>query len=361
MAAREGMRPLATVGRVKRSHRREFDGYIRRVSIGSFRLNGKRFRRLSLTIPGRGCSTDTCAMCPLPNFGKQDLNPDRLLAALSLELKRLHNQFEMLSIYVDGSYYAPSEVDPHLRKAIEVEVRKHQVAVYNVETLPSLFDPVELDRTRASTGAHLLVNVGVQSFNADIRKYCVGSPFAQTHVDRMLKVWRDSDVSLRVYLLFKPPFLSEREAMCDLQESVAFSLDQGFDIISVNPCKVAQGTLLEELFSRGYCRVPHLYSIAVTLAGSRFLERVHVELPGSGGCPGDVAVPHICPICAYPWLQGNAQLELDAAAPTCWLSHMQEEPKGDWEERVQAFWQSGGPREGRVTTHRHRAPSARYE
>lgn len=279
-------------------------------------------------------------MCPLPDFGSGNPSPAGLLDAVAAEIDSASRKPDMLSLYNDGSYYAPSEFVPELRRDLERLVRDHDISLFNIETLPCFFDPRAIEETRERTAAQVLVSVGVQSFDPDVRRHCIGSPFSQRHLDRMLNAVQRRSLLIRIYLLFKAPFLSEWEAMEDLGGSLAAGLASGAAIISVNPCKVARGTVLEHVHRHALYRPPHLHSIAKVLGDVDRRDgdaRISVEMPYYGGCPGDIALPHQCDLCAHlahVLPHGQSPTSGD---PACWSQHMKLEPTGAWKGRREKF------------------------
>ncbi len=72
------------------------------------------------------------------------------------------------------------------------------------------------------------------------------------------------NMELRTYLLFKPPFLSEKRAIGDMIDSIRKVKDLGTDI-SVNPMNIQKNTMVEHLWKTGMYRLPSLYGLATIL------------------------------------------------------------------------------------------------
>ena len=331
---------IAVLSRSLRERSRSSTELVRNRHFGEFHVGTRTYDRLCLTIRAAGCSVPSCTMCPLPDFGAGVSPSNDLLDAVATEIDKAPRKPEMLSLYNDGSYYAPTELAPEVRHGLEDLVRQHDVSLFNVETLPSFFDAHAIDKTRERTRAELLINVGVQSFDAEIRGRCIGSPFTKRHLERTLETAQQASLLLRIYLLFKAPFLNEGEAMQDLQRSLKAGMSSGAAIVSVNPCKVASGTVLEQAYRQGLYRAPHLHSVATVLRQLNRLRegtQITVEMPGHGGCPGDVALPHTCDRCAFLegfLATGDAPPDGD---PDCWAEHLALEPAGSWKQRADVF------------------------
>ena len=308
---------------------------LRSERVDDFVLEGRTLRRLTVLIPSGGCSTPTCTMCPLPNLAYRASHDD--LAQFVAEALERAGDVEMLSIYNDGSYFSPREIPVDTRRSLESLVRESDVEWFNVESLPSLIDEGLLTETSTNTNAKLLLNIGVQSGDSVIRDRCVGSPFRDVDLDRAFEAAEASGARLRTYLLFKPPFLNEFEAMEDLRGSLDRVAHPSVAIVSVNPCKVAAGTVLQEIYAAGLYRPPHLFSISRVLATGGAGRNVQVEWPTKGTCPGDVDIPHVCKICFDSLDALGSNRERPIVVPNCWHEYLNKEPRESWIERLRVF------------------------
>ena len=102
---------------------------------------------------------------------------------------------------------------------------------------------------------------------------------------------------MKAYLLFKPLFLSEREAVDDMKTSFADTVPFA-DIISMNPCTVQRNTELEYYWKRGAYRPPYLWSVLSLLS----VAPIHVTCDPLGG--GQKRGPHNCGKCDYDIVKG---------------------------------------------------------
>lgn len=334
------MKAIGQSGHIIRDLQRTISKPIRRSVYDKFTWLNNSINRLSLTVPGRGCRSDTCVMCPLPSYTNTNYTNEIIFQAIKRNIETYKGKIDMLSLYNDGSYYDFSEFDFELRIAIEELVAINDISIFNVETLPSKFPEEEIVETIKRTKATLLINVGLQSSNYDIRKYCIGSPFTESHLSTMMRIKKRHNLKLRGYLLFKPPFLSEYEAILDLGNSIKYCIESKYDIISINPCKVAKGTLLEYLYNNNFYTLSHYFSIAKVLSEMAEINSVRVEMPSSNGCPGDIALPHICKKCSSIWENGKIDKSF-TYSPSCWDIHMEREHNSNrWQDSVEKFWKS---------------------
>jgi radical SAM enzyme (TIGR01210 family) len=84
---------------------------------------------------------------------------------------------------------------------------------------------------------------------------------------------KDAGARLRAYVLLKPPFLTEAEAIDDASEAASAAVEAGADVVSVNPVNIHGETLVDFLHYRGEYEPPWLWSVVDVL------ERASSALP----------------------------------------------------------------------------------
>jgi len=86
---------------------------------------------------------------------------------------------------------------------------------------------------------------------------------------------RENDIALRVFVLVKPPFLDETEALHWTQRSVDFAFDCGATVVSLIPTRLGNGAL-ETLAARGEFSPPKLATLEAALDYGIGLKRARV-------------------------------------------------------------------------------------
>ena len=106
--------------------------------------------------------------------------------------------------------------------------------------------------------------VGLETTNDAIREKSIdkGNTFAD--FKQAAEIAHKAGVSIKAYLMMKPLFLTEREAMDDMQKSIA-EVAPYADMISMNLCTVQGKTELEQYWQRGSFRPPYLWSAVKVL------------------------------------------------------------------------------------------------
>ena len=118
----------------------------------------------------------------------------------------------------------------------------------------------------------------------------------------------DIGASVRTYLLLKPPYLTERQAIEDAVDS-AIAVDELSDTISINPVNVQRGTEVENLWKRSLYRPPWLWSLIEVLQRSGHVCQSRLMSSPSGG--GSRRGVHNCRNCDKPILEKLSRFSLD--------------------------------------------------
>jgi radical SAM enzyme (TIGR01210 family) len=166
--------------------------------------------------------------------------------------------------------------------------------------------------------------MGLETSDDRIREKCIGKGFFFSDFIRAARQAKDSGAGVKAYLLMKPLFLTEKEAIGDMKSSIRDALCHA-DLISMNPCTVQHNTELEHYWKLGAYRPPYLWSVLFALQDAP----VHVTCDPVGG--GRKRGPHNCGTCDKEIVKGirdysliadrdliGALLDLDCACKNEW-------------------------------------------
>jgi len=198
----------------------------------------------------------------------------------------------LIKIYTSGSFLDEREVPAQTRRAIADTFADRDRIV--VESLP---DFVEDDRVAdfVDAGLETDVAVGLETATDRVRHDCVNKYFDFADFEAACEAAREAGAGIKAYLLMKPPFLTESEAVEDMKSSVRrCAAVDGCHTVSMNPCNVQRYTMVEELYHDGGYRPPWLWSVAAVLEDTADEDVIVVSDPvGHGSDRG----PHNCGEC----------------------------------------------------------------
>jgi len=242
-------------------------------------------------------------MCPLPNESlahRSSKVTGQLAIAQVRHALQSVDKPEMVCIYNDGSFFAEAELIRETRLAIVDLVRASGATVLMVESLPEFINKTTVGEVaaRLSGRTQLVVGLGLQSADRIVREVCIASPVTEDAFRRALSVLSRAGVDAKTYLMFKPPFLTEDEAVSDVLSSVAWVSELGTVDITVCPTRVASGTVVHDLYRLGLYSPPALVSVAQAmqcLHDSGLHARVSLFNVASSDFPS--ITPRVCASC----------------------------------------------------------------
>ena len=150
------------------------------------------------------------------------------------------------------------------------------------------------------TGLHLPCNEFMNDddvvYIADrIREFCINKGFSLEDFRKALRICKDAGSLVKAYLLLKPPFLTEEEAIQDAVASGIEAWGMGVDRLSYNPVNVQRWTLVEHLWRRGEYRPQWLWSVLEVLEKVR--GEVSIPVLSHPTAAGKRRGPHNCGAC----------------------------------------------------------------
>jgi radical SAM enzyme (TIGR01210 family) len=204
----------------------------------------------------------------------------------------------MVKIFTSGSFLDEQEVPPEARDAILKTLQEDsRVIKVLVETRPNFVTEENIQACLSILkNKPFELAFGLETSSDKIRKDSINKGFTFQDFVRAAQTAKTYGVTVKSYLMLKPLFLSEKQAMEDILRSIDDAAPYS-DTISINLCNVQKGTLVEALWEKGQYRPPWLWSIIEILQKAK---AAHPDLPmmsdpvGAGSKRG----PHNCKECS---------------------------------------------------------------
>ncbi|MDY6818377.1 MAG: archaeosine biosynthesis radical SAM protein RaSEA [Halobacteriales archaeon] len=272
-----------------------------RVWIDEDRTPGGTYESLTIILNTGGCRWARAGGCTMCGYVAESVEggtvPHEALmnqveAALAHERDHTDTPCDLIKIYTSGSFLDEREVPPETRQAIAETFADRDRIV--VESLPDFVDRAKIEDFTAH-GLETDIAIGLETADDRIRHDCVNKYFDFAAFEDAAKHAAAADAGVKAYLLLKPPFLTEAEAVADMKESVRRCADiEACHTVSMNPTNVQTFTMVEQLyFDNGY-RPPWLWSVCAVLETTADVDAIVVSDPvGAGSDRG----PHNCGEC----------------------------------------------------------------
>ncbi|WP_033825809.1 MULTISPECIES: hypothetical protein [unclassified Kitasatospora] len=281
-------------------------GEPRFVDFDKIRLpNGEVVGRKKVIVMSGGCSVPTCTMCPFTNLNNYGIEGGRsaksLLEQVRLTLARTEDEpsYEVLSLYNDGSFFAPKEIPRDVQVEIAHLVAAAGVKRLVVESLPQFVtEPVLRPFVQALGEVRLEIGIGLQSADVLVRETLVNTRITQKSFERALAVMAGLGVDPKIYLMVKPPFLTDGEAVTDVVESVDYLTGLGVSGMTLCPTRVSPNTVAWELWQAGQYTPPNLWTVVEAIRRVHRQLAVRVACVNLRGSDFESVFPDACSACA---------------------------------------------------------------
>ena len=264
--------------------------------------DGRVVNRKKVILMSGGCSVPTCTMCPFTNennYGHGLKSPNLLEQTVGVLARTPHEpDYDVLTLYNDGSFFAPREISPEVQIMIAEQVAKARVRRLVVKSLPQFLTKERLAPfIKALNGVELEVGIGLQSSDDLVRETIVNTRISRAVFEAAIAIMKELSVYPKVYLMIKPPFLTDAEAITDVIQSVQYVRSLGIEGVTLCPTRVSRNTVAWQL-GISILQPPNLWTVVDTVRQIHEVAQVRVACINLRGSDFKSIFPNSCPNCA---------------------------------------------------------------
>jgi len=273
-------------------------------------LDGKIVDAYVIIFRTRGCSwalKSGCTMCGYFNDSAwQNVSDKDMLTQFDRAMQRYSGE-KIVKIFTSGSFLDDIEITPEVRDKILGDLAEKTDKI-SVESRPEYVKDEKLseinDVVRSKT---FEVGIGLETSNDFLREHAINKGFTFDDYKKAAKSLKKHKFKLKTYVLIKPPFITEKQAIDDCVNTVKDTKPYA-DIISLNPTNVQRHTLVEYLWRRDQYRPPWLWSIVEILKQSKTKTDALIKCDVAGG--GHQRGAHNCKTCDHNFLDAITKFSL---------------------------------------------------
>ncbi len=246
-------------------------------------LDGELEEAFTVIFRTRGCGWAHrmgCTMCGYHTDTNPDISNEDISKQLEEALSR-YNGETIVKLYTSGSFLDPKEIPKDLAQKI---ISSFDCSKTVIESRPEYVNQEVLKDLKVDEKS-LEIAIGLESADDFVLKNCINKGFTFKDYMSARKIVLDAGCGLRTYLLLKPPFLTEKEAMDDLIKSIE-RISHKRNLISINPVNVQNNSFLEHLFRLDMYRPPWLWSLLEILKEIKSTNNIVISRAGLGGKRG---------------------------------------------------------------------------
>jgi len=233
---------------------------------------------LSLVLATKGCSyargeQGGCTMCSyLLDGTERQPSHEELISQFQGAMEKLSDESKPLSvkIYTSGSFLDTDEVPQETRDEIlGIISNDDRIVEVVIESRPEFILDEVMVQTRAILGERQIeIGMGLESSNDVVRDICVNKGFTLAEFKKAVEIAKQHQIGTRAYILLKPPFLTEKNALDDSITTIEDAVKLGVTTISINPVNIQKFTMVEDLWRNGLYRSPWLWTVVEVLRES---------------------------------------------------------------------------------------------
>ncbi|MBN2066308.1 MAG: archaeosine biosynthesis radical SAM protein RaSEA [Candidatus Thermoplasmatota archaeon] len=285
-----------------------------------------------------GCSwalQSGCTMCGYFNDSRWDtVSDEHLLTQFGKAMEGYHHE-PLVKIFTSGSFLDDNEIPSSVQQQILQRLFETASKV-SVESRPEFVTSTKLSVIKKIAGNKTFeVGIGLETANDELRECAINKGFTFADYKKAATLLHKHGFLCKTYVLIKPPFLTEKEAINDCMETVK-KISSYTDTISFNPTNVQRRTLVEYLWKRKQYRPVWLWSVIDILTKSAQITKARIKCDVAGG--GSIRGAHNCKTCDRNILDHIAVFSLsndlkefadiDCSCKQIWLDHLNIEDLG---------------------------------
>jgi hypothetical protein len=178
----------------------------------------------------------------------------------------------------------------------------------------------------------LYVFIGLESSNDFITRYCIHKGYGFKEVKERVQLLKKYGVHPGVFLLLKPPFLAEKEAINDAIKSIKDCFRIGVEDIYLMCNRIGGYSITDSLYKMKKYRAPWLWSIIEVLKNFDGEELKKIKISGFRVSIITLDDPHNCKICNEGVM--NAIEKFNRTKSISAFDKLDCECKKEWEEEL---------------------------
>ncbi len=261
-------------------------------------LDNKKVNAFVIILRTRGCAWSIksgCAMCGYFNDSLfQNIDYNDIIIQLEKAMKK-YNGEKIIKIFNSGSFFDDNEINPKIRLKI-LKILSEKTDKISVESRPEYINDNKLSKIYDVVNTkEFEIGIGLETSNDIIRQYSINKGFQFSQYAKAVKIIRNYKFKIKTYLLLKPPFLTEEEAIIDNISTIK-KIKKNTDTVSLNPTNIQRNTYVEYLWKRNQYTPPWIWSInEVLIKGKKIIGEKRIKSDVAGG--GSYRGPHNCGKC----------------------------------------------------------------
>jgi len=224
-----------------------------------------------------------CTFCGYFNDVRDDVTSEDLHAQWEVAKKRT-NDFEdcqMVKVYTSGTFFEDKENPPDWQETVLKET--HERGLHLIVEAQAHLCKEEKIRWVAERHPGCTVAIGLEAYDDAVLRFNCNKGFNTKRWHQAVETLKENGLRVKTYLLFKPPFMSEGDAVRQTSEWIR-AVAPLSDEISVNPMNIQKRTIVDRIHRAREYRPPWLWSLVEMIRSVHEDVRPVSAKNATGGC-----------------------------------------------------------------------------
>ena len=245
--------------------------------------DGEPCTAVTVILRTKGCHwwwSSGCTFCGYFNDTRDDVTSEDLHAQWN-EAKRKYNDFDghaMVKVYTSGSLLEDREIPVDFQETVLTDCHSLGKELIVESRTEQLSDKKLAWATKINPS--FTVAIGLEAYDDEVLRFHVNKGFSVASWDRAVERLEKYNLRIKTYLMFKPPFMSEADALDHCVKWIEAVAEKS-DEISINPMNIQRGTVIDRLHRHQEYRPPWLWSLV------ELIQKSHHIVHPKGGMNGD--------------------------------------------------------------------------
>ncbi|AEH07554.1 archaeosine biosynthesis radical SAM protein RaSEA [Methanothermococcus okinawensis] len=168
-----------------------------------------------------------------------------------------------IKLFTSGSFLDEFEVPKDAKEHIFKKLNELPIKEIAVESRPEFINDYNLKiiRDYVDNNINVEIGTGIETLNEKIRNTSIHKGVSIDDIKKAIETAKKYNVGIKAYLLIKPLFITEKQAIIDSIHSANECINMGVSRISYCPATIHKGTLTEVLWKKNQYRPPFLWSV----------------------------------------------------------------------------------------------------
>jgi len=242
------------------------------------------------------------------------------------------SKYPMLCLYNEGNFFNEKELPKEARLDIlKIIAGDPNIKAVVLECLPEFITEEVLQETAEILGdRYVEIGIGLESADPLVRALCVNKSFTLEKFEETAQLV-NRYFNLLAYVLVKPSFLTEAEALEDAIKTVRYAFNTGAKVISIEPVNIGEHAMSGALSRLGLYRPAWLWTV-IEIAKAAF-DLGKVRIGGYQFAPRYENFARNCEVCTMAVKEAIRQFnatndprslqELDCACKAEWRAELE--------------------------------------